>query len=226
MKRYQKFISLFNRSSKKSITNKIPILYIFINFSNQNSPSKKRSKSGISNVSRISSYKISFSPEKKHVETFAECTGIACTFTKSLASSRREAGTSRWRGWEVEAYEWTVPYDSVSEWRRTEFLAHVWATCVGGLRGRNKEENIAEWRNKREGRYVTYEGEKDRRTIPYTYETFVLFAHCGTRVYYRIQRRTSRCDLLRNATVFVKPFGRFPEICIFRIWFFFPVVSK
>lgn len=40
-----------------------------------------------------------------------------------------------------------------------------------------------------------YEGEKDRRTIPYTYGTFVLFAHCRTRVY-RIQRHTPPCDLL------------------------------
>lgn len=33
------------------------------------------------------------------------------------------------------------PYESVSEWRRTVLLAHVWGTCVGGLRGSDKEEN-------------------------------------------------------------------------------------
>lgn len=44
-----------------------------------------------------------------------------------------------------------------------------------------------------------YEGEKDRRTIPYTYGTFVLFAHCRTRVY-RIQRHAICCETPRHSS--------------------------
>lgn len=69
-----------------------------------------------------------------------------------------------------------------------------------------------------------YEGEKDRRTIPYTYGTFVLFAHCRTRVY-RIQRHTPPCDLLRNATPLVKPSDDFRKSVSFESPFF-PFVSK
>lgn len=193
--------------------NKISILYI----PNQNFPKLRKVMLNLESATRIANIirENSIFCEKNHVETFAECTGIACTFTESLASSRREAGTSRWRGWEVEAYEWTVPYDSVSEWRRTELLAHVWASCVGGLRGRNKEENIAEWRNKREGGYVAYTKEKKivARFRTRTERSFFL----RIVVHASIVSSGMRFVAKRHATR--QTVGRFPEICIFRISF-------
>lgn len=70
--------------------NKISILYI----PNQNFPKLRKVMLNLESATRIANIirENSIFCEKNHVETFAECTGI---FTESLASSRREAGTSR-----------------------------------------------------------------------------------------------------------------------------------